>query len=398
MTERMTRGFVVTDRDHGCPFDPSSRLAEMGRQEEPTRVPMYEPRFGDADVLVLSRYADVRAALGDARLQYGHLPLADGSPRTYMPGFLPDFHGAEHTRLRRMIAGAFTPKRVKTLRPMAEQIISERLDAMEEAGPGVDLVEAYAVSVPSIVIGELLGVPSSMHREFHSISAGVVNFTNSPAEYFALLGEFGEYMKNLVDEIRRRPTEGLISSLLRERPGEVSDQEVIGLSSALVVAGHETTASMIGVSALALMRQPAQLAVLLDELRSTRDAVEELLRYMSISGTFPRAASEDLTIGTTRVKAGERVLVSPLTANRDPELVRDPDRLDLTREAAAHMAFGFGSHQCPGQHLARLELELALPALFRRFPGLRPAVPDEELVFHRDGPNVYSLQALPVVW
>ncbi len=248
------------------------------------------------------------------------------------------------------------------------------------------------------MIGELLGVPSSMHHEFHSISAGVVNFANSPAEYFALLGEFGEYMKNLVDEIRRRPTEGLISSLLRERPGEVSDQEVIGLSSALVVAGHETTASMIGVSALALMRQPGQLAVLLDASRSTGDAVEELLRYMSISGTFPRAASDDLTIGTTRVKAGERVLVSPLTANRDPELVRDPDRLDLTREAATHMAFGFGSHQCPGQHLARLELELALPALFRRFPGLRPAVPDEELVFHRDGPNVYSLQALPVVW
>ncbi|WP_406261885.1 cytochrome P450 [Actinacidiphila glaucinigra] len=297
-----------------------------------------------------------------------------------------------------MIAGAFTPKRVKTLRPMAEQIISERLDAMEEAGPGVDLVEAYAVSVPSIVIGDLLGVPSSMHSEFHSISAGVVNFANSPAEYFALLGEFGEYMKNLVDEIRRRPTEGLISSLLRERPGEVSDQEVIGLSSALVVAGHKTTASTIGVSALALMRQPGQLAVLLDESRSTRDAVEELLRYMSISGTFPRAASGDLTIGTTRVKAGERVLVSPLTANRDPELVRDPDRLDLTRKAAAHMAFGFGSHQCPGQHLARLELELALPALLRRFPGLRPAVPDEELVFHRDGLIVYSLQALPVVW
>lgn len=398
MTERLTRGFAVTDREPRCPFDPSARLAAMAGEEEPTRVPMYEPRFGDADVLLVSRYADVRAALGDTRLRYSRLPLADGSPRTYLPGFLPDFDGAEHTRLRRMVSGIFTPKRVQTLRPMIERIVAERLDALDEAGPGTDLVEAFALTIPSDVIGEILGVPTSLRGDFHRLSAGIVNFANSPAVYFSHLAAFGAYVTSMVDEIRRNPGEGLISSLLAAGDEKITDAEIIGLTSALVVAGHETTASMLGVSALALIQRPDQRALLLDESVPTRNAVEELLRYMSVSGVFPRAATEDVTIGSWRVKAGERVLVSLLNANRDPELVPEPDRLDLSREPAAHLAFGFGSHQCPGQHLARLELQLALPALFRRFPGLELAVPADELVFHQDGANVYGLEALPVTW
>ncbi|MBY8879940.1 cytochrome P450 [Actinacidiphila acidipaludis] len=399
MTERLTRGFVVTDRQPGCPFDPSQRLTHMARQEEPTRVPVYEPRFGEADTVILSRYADVRAALGDTRLQYGHLPLPAGEPRTFMPGFPPDHHGAEHIRLRRMMAAAFAPKRIRTLGPLVDKVLAERLDVMEAAGPGVDLVAAYAVAVPSIVIGELLGVPASMHQDFHSLSAGVVNFASSPAEYFAHLGKFGAYMKDLVAEIRRHPTDGLITELMEGRSGDIGDAEIVGLTSALVVAGHETTAAMIALGALALLERPDQRALLLDESVSTADAVEELLRYLSISGVFPRVANEDITIGEWPVKAGERVLVSLLTANRDPRLVPDgADRLDLTREPVQHMAFGFGTHQCPGQHLARLELQLALPALFHRFPELRLAVPADELTFHGDGANVYGVEGLPVAW
>ncbi|WP_181387453.1 cytochrome P450 [Streptomyces sp. Act143] len=398
MTERLTRGFAVTNREPKCPFDPSRRLAEMGRQEIPPVVPMYEPRFGDADVHLVSRYADVRAVLADRRLRYSHLPQADGNPRTFMPGFLPDFDGAEHVRLRRMISGIVAPKHVHHLRPVIEQTVEQCLDEMDKAGPGADLIAAYALAVPSTVISEVLGVPPAFRDEFHTLSTRIVNFANAPAEYFAHLAKFGAYMTELVDDIRRRPAEGLISSLLQGHHGEVSNAEVIGLSSALVVAGHETTASMIGVSALALIQQPEQLALLLDENVATADAVEELLRYMSVSGVFPRAATEDVTFDGWQVKEGERVLVSLLNANRDPELLADPDRLDLSRAPVAHVAFGHGPHQCPGQQLARMELQLALPALFRRFPALRLAVPAEDLVFHRDGPNVYSVAALPVTW
>ncbi|MFE7751584.1 cytochrome P450 [Streptomyces sp. NPDC057428] len=398
MTERLTRGFAVTDREPKCPFDPSARLVGMARAEEPAKVPMYEPRFGDADVLVVSRHADARAVLGDNRLRYSHLPLADGSPRTFMPGFPPDFDGAEHARLRRMLSGIFTRKRVQTLRPMIERVVAECLDATEKAGPGADLVETFALAVPSNVIGEVLGVPSELRHDFHRLSTGIVNFASSPTEYFAHLGAFREYITHVVEEIRREPGEGLISSLLSEDEGKLSTAEIIGMTSALVVAGHETTAAMIGVSALALIQQPEQLALLAGGEDSTENAVEEFLRYMSISGVFPRAATEDVTIGSWQVKAGERVLVSLLNANRDPELLPEPNRLDLSREPVAHLAFGFGTHQCPGQHLARLELQVALPALFRRFPGLASAVPAEGLAFHSDGANVYGLEALPVRW
>ncbi|MFF4247332.1 cytochrome P450 [Streptomyces sp. NPDC001822] len=399
MTERLTRGFAVTDREPKCPFDPSARLVGMARAEEPVRVPMYEPRFGDADVLVVSRYADARAALGDNRLRYSHLPLADGSPRTYMPGFPPDFDGAEHARLRRMLSGIFTRKRVQTLRPMIERVVAECLDATEKAGPGADLIATFALAVPSNVIGEVLGVPTELRHDFHRLSTGIVNFASSPAEYFAHLGAFREYITHVVEEIRREPGEGLISSLLRDEEGKLSTEEIIGMTSALVVAGHETTAAMIGVSALALIQQPEQLALMLaggDD--GTEKAVEEFLRYMSISGVFPRAATEDVTIGSWQVKAGERVLISLLNANRDAELVSEPNRLDVSREPVGHLAFGFGTHQCPGQHLARLELQVALPALFRRFPGLASAVPAEDLSFHSEGANVYGLAALPVTW
>jgi cytochrome P450 len=188
------------------------------------------------------------------------------------------------------------------------------------------------------------------------------------------------------------------ADLVQGLNGEISDEEISGLVSTLVVGGHETTAAMLSLSALALVEGPDQLAVLLDESRSTGEAVEELLRYMSNTGTFPRAAKEDLTINGHSVKAGEMVLVSLLNANRDPALAEgNPDELDLTRGPVAHVAFGHGAHQCPERHLARFELEIALSALFRRLPTLKLAVPREDLEFNRSG-IIYGLKELPVKW
>lgn len=398
MTEQPTRGFVVTDRDARCPFDPSERLAEMARREEPTRVTVFEREHGEVEVLTFHRYADVRALYNDPRLDHSFIPVPDGAMAS-QPGFFPRFHGTEHARLRRMVAGSFTPKRVAQLRPRIESVISELLDEVEEAGPGVDLFKAYALPLPSIVIGEILGIPSAEHRDFDRLCAGIVNLSLPPEEAFKNFMRLNDYVGGLVAQNHKSPTDGLIGALVEQRHGEVSDDEIVGMVGALVLAGHETSASTIALSALALMQQPEQLAVLLDDANSVADAAEELLRYMSVAGGFPRMATEDVTIGGYTVKAGEWVVASPLNANRDPEVVSgDPNTLDLTREPIQVMTFGSGIHQCPGQHLARTELQMALIPLFRRFPGLRLAVPAEELSFHRFGPNVYALDALPVAW
>ncbi|MEU1618830.1 cytochrome P450 [Streptomyces sp. NPDC005722] len=399
MPEKLTRGFAVTDRDARCPFDPSERLAEMARREGPTRLRMVEREYGEVDVLMFSRYADVRALYNEPRLDHSFIPTPDGAMDSALPGFFPRYHGADHARLRRMVAGSFTPKRVEQLRPRIEAIVSELLDEVEEAGPGVDLFEAYALPLPSIVIGEILGIPGSEHRDFNRLCAGIVDFSLPPEEAFKNFMRLNDYVGDLVAQNHRNPTDGLIGALVAQRHGEVTDEEIVGMVSALVLAGHETSAATIALSALALMQQPEQLAVLLDDAHSTADAAEELLRYMSVSGGFPRMSTEDVTIGDHVVKAGEWVLASPLNANRDPEVVSgDPNTLDLTREPIQIMTFGSGIHQCPGQHLARAELQVALAPLFRRFPGLRLAVPAEELSFHRFGPNVYALDALPVAW
>jgi cytochrome P450 len=399
MTEQLTRGFVATDREARCPFDPSERLTEMARRGEPTRVKVYEREHGEVEVLTFHRYADVRALLNDPRLDHSFIPAPDGAMEASQPGFFPRYHGAEHARLRRMVAGSFTPKRVAQLRPRIESIISELLDEVEEAGPGVDLFKAYALPLPSIVIGEILGIPSAEHRDFDRMCAGIVDLSLPPEDAFKNFTRLNDYVGDLVAQNHRNPTDGLIGALVAQRHGEVSDEEIVGMVSALVLAGHETSASTIALSTLALMQQPEQLAILLDDANSTANAAEELLRYMSVAGGFPRMAKEDVTIGGYTVEAGEWVVASPLNANRDPEVVSgDPNTLDLTREPIQVMTFGSGIHQCPGQHLARAELQMALIPLFRRFPGLRLAVPAEDLSFHRFGPNVYALDALPVAW
>ncbi|MFJ9558889.1 cytochrome P450 [Streptomyces fuscichromogenes] len=399
MPEHLTRGFVATDREAKCPFDPSPQLAEMARREGPTPVKVVEQEYGEVDVLTFHRHADVHAVYNDPRLDHSFIPAPEGAMHAALPGFFPRFHGAEHARLRRMVAGSFTPKRVEQLRPRIESIISGLLDEVEEAGPGVDLLQAYALPLPSIVIGEILGIPGAEHREFDRMCAGIVDLSLPPAEAFENFTRLNDYVGGLVAQNHRNPTDGLIGALVEQRHGEVSDEEIVGMVGALVLAGHETSASMISLSTLALIQQPDQLAVLLDDAHSGADAAEELLRYLSVAGGFPRMAKEDVTIGEYTVKAGEWVLPSPLNANRDPEVVSgDPNVLDLTREPIQIMTFGSGIHQCPGQHLARAELQTALVPLFRRFPGLRLAVPAEELSFHRYGPNVYALDALPVAW
>ncbi|MFJ6775379.1 cytochrome P450 [Kitasatospora sp. NPDC091257] len=186
--------------------------------------------------------------------------------------------------------------------------------------------------------------------------------------------------------------------MVRQHGAELTDEELIGFGTTLLVGGHETTATQLALSVLALLRHPDQLAVLRDDPGATGPAVEELLRHLAIPAPLLRTAAADVEVNDHRIAEGEHVLLSPLTANRDPELVPErPDDLDLRRRPVAQLSFGFGAHQCLGQQLARLELKVALPALLRRFPALRLAVPEAELRF-REGSTVYGVEALPVTW
>ena len=203
-----------------------------------------------------------------------------------MASFFPRFRGADHARLRRMVAGSFTPKRVEQLRPRIENIVSELLDEVEEAGPGVDLFEAYALPLPSIVIGEILGIASSEHRSFHRMCAGVVDFSLPPEEAFKNFMRLNDYVGDLVAQNHKNPTDGLIGALVEQRHGEVGDEEIVGMVSALVVAGHETSASTIALSALALAaaraaRHPARRRPLHGQCRGGTAPLYERLGRLS---------------------------------------------------------------------------------------------------------------------
>jgi cytochrome P450 len=330
----------------------------------------------------------VAAVVGEevaARLPLGGPSLISSDP--------PD-----HTWLRRLVAPRFTVKRLLTLRPRIEAIVAEHLDAMAAKGGPIDLVQAFALPVPSLVICELLGVPYDDRVEFQRRSRAMVKVDLDLNERRTVFDECNAYMAELVRRHRAQPGDSLLGTLVREHGDELPEEELVSLGNLLLVAGHETTANMLGLGTLLLLRHPDQLTLLRDDPGIVESAVEELMRYLSIVHTgITRTALMDVTIGGKAIKAGDAVVCSLPSANRDEAVTDDPDVLDLTRKPAPHVAFGHGVHHCLGAPLARLEMRVAFPALLRRFPALRLAVPFEEIQF-RSLTVIYGLQSLPVTW
>ncbi|WP_328305940.1 cytochrome P450 [Actinomycetospora sp. NBC_00405] len=356
--------------------------------------------FGTPARLV-TRYADVREVLGDAERFTN-----TGLPRLPMPedgidpraGNLLATDPPEHTRLRRLLTGEFTVKRIRRLEPRIVEIVDDHLDAMAAAGPPADLVEAVALPVPSLVICELLGVPYDDRAEFQGRAARQVDLSLPMEERGRVAAESRTYMGELVDRARTEPGDDMLGMLVREHGDDLARSELIGTASLLLIAGHETTANMLGLGTLALLRAPEQLALVRDEPGAVAPAIEELLRFLSVvhSG-IPRTVRHDTTVGDVPVAAGEVLVLSLPAANRDPAAVEHPDDLDVTRTIAPHVAFGHGVHHCLGAPLARAEMAVAFPALFRRFPTLAPGIPFEEIEF-RSATIVHGLRALPVTW
>jgi cytochrome P450 len=387
-------------RSARCPFDPPAEYANWREAEGLQQVRLWN----GSTAWVVSRFEDVRAALTDPRISADarRFPMLNPGVQNGQPHSFPRMDDPDHARLRRMLTGEFTVKRVAAMRPHIESLVNRFLDEMISKGKPSDLVRDYALPIPSLVISLLLGVPYEDHEFFQEHSA-TMNRANAPREEKAEASKalFG-YLVGLVERKQREPGDDLISRLLAERvaTGELSLQDVAMNGMILLFAGHETTANMIGLGVLALLRNPEQAAWIrdTDDPATVANAVEELLRYLSIAqDMILRVASEDLTIGGQLVRAGDILTINLPAANRDPLFLDQPDTFDIHRNTRGHLAFGYGVHQCLGQSLARLELQIALPALFRRLPSLRLAVPLEEVKLRHEM-SAYGVHELPVTW
>jgi cytochrome P450 len=385
-------------------FDPVPELAELRAGAGLERV---RTMFG-MDAWLITRYADVREVLSDpARFSNSHV-MSPGARPPGMPHVSPEeierrragnllaHDPPEHTRLRRLLTPEFTVRRMRRLEPRIREIVDEHLDAMERQGPPVDLVAEFALPVPSLVICELLGVPYADRAEFQARTNRQLDLS-LPMQERMRLGEEGRaYMAGLVARAQAAPGEDMLGMLVREHGDDLTTDELIGIASLLLLAGHETTANMLGLGTLALLRHPDQLAIVRDEPERVDAAVEELMRWLSIvhSGIV-RVATTDTEIAGRQIAAGDLVICGLSAANRDPELRTDPDRLDVTRGGAGHVAFGHGVHHCLGAPLARMEMRIAYPALLRRFPGLSE-VPGG--AHFRSSHIIYGLTSLEVTW
>ncbi|MEU1479759.1 cytochrome P450 [Streptomyces sp. NPDC005760] len=351
---------------------------------------------------LVTGYAEAREALGDARLSKDTAAFfADKESRRRLhPAVAHTMLASDppqHTRLRRLVAKAFTSGAVAQLRPFIARVTGELLDQWPVGGQ-FDFVTGLAVPLPVTVICELLGVPEAERPDVQRWSAELFA-AGRPDVIDAASHATADYMTSLIAAKRRTPGDSLLDRLIsvRDADDRLSEEELVSLAVLLLVAGHETTTNFLGNATLALLRHPAEL----DRLRKNPDevpaALDELLRFdPPVSTATFRFSMEAFTLGGTDIPPGSPVLIDLGSANRDPGRFPSPDLLDLDRDATAHLSFGHGIHRCVGAPLAKAEAEIALQAVLRRFPGIRLAVPSDRLQW-RHTRLLRGLAALPVV-
>ncbi|MDF5755063.1 cytochrome P450 [Spongiactinospora sp. TRM90649] len=400
MTEPLhTLPAMPTSRQAGCPFDPPKELVEAREHSPISRFVFPDGHEG----WVVTGFDLLRSVLADPRFSsrkelMRHHPLIDYGDIEVPPAPPGEFllmDEPRHGRYRKPLVGKFTVRRMRLLTERVEQITTEHLDAMVKAGPPIDLVTAFARPIPAIVICELLGVPDGDRDFFSGHIEKFLGGEVSDEELFASYAAVQQYLAELVATKRAAPTDDVLSDLTE---GDLTDEELQGMALILLSAGFDTTANMLALGTFALLRDPAQAAALRSDPALADHAVEELLRYLSVAKQFFRVALEDVELGGHTITAGTTVVLSINTANRDPGRFPDPQALDLRRQDGGHLAFGHGVHQCLGQQLARVEMRVAFPALFDRFPTLRLAVPAEEVAVRPETADIHGLKSLPVTW
>ncbi|MEV4315070.1 cytochrome P450 [Actinocrispum sp. NPDC049592] len=354
---------------------------------------------------LLTRYDDVRTALGDPRFSLAEATVRDVprlTPQRY-GGILTDQDPPDHTRLRRLVAKAFTARRIEQLRGHAEQITNELLDEMVKQGPPVDLSEALALPLPGLMVCELLGVPYADRDQFRDWVGAWMSVTAlTPEQRGDYVGRLAGYLTDLAEQRRQNPTDDLLGALViaSDDGDRLTQDEVVQLTLVILAAGYESTASQIVNFVYALLTHPDQLALLRSRPDLMPGAVDELMRWvplLAVADVLPRYALKDVELSGGTVRAGEPVLLAKHAANRDWRRYEDPARLDITRDAQGQLGFGHGAHHCLGVSLARMDIQTALAALLDRFPGLRLAVPEAELEW-KSGMAVRGPVALPIAW
>ncbi|MGY2121149.1 cytochrome P450 [Nocardia gipuzkoensis] len=390
------------ERDAG-PFDPPREITRL-REARPVS-PMTFPDGHEG--WLVTGYDAVRRLMADTRFSSRqdigvlHVPYetpgmpAATEPSPQIPGLFIAMDPPDHTRLRRKLTGAFTVRRMRMLEEHIIEITQRQLDEMARLAPPVDLVKEFALAVPSLVICELLGVPYADRETFQLNSAKFLVKDQPLEEKMAAYGAMTTYLAELVTRKRAEPGDDILSDLARH--DDLTIEELTGVAFLLLLAGHETTANMLALGTFALLEHPEQLAELRADPDLLPDAVEELMRYLSVADIFYRYATEDIELGGETIGKGSTVVVSLLAANHDPQRFDNPDTLDIHRKVRGHLSFGHGIHQCLGQQLARIEMRAGFAGLLRRFPTLELAIPAGEVKLRTDM-NIYGVHELPVTW
>jgi cytochrome P450 len=384
------------------PFDPPPEYAELRAAPQPVRVACPT----GLDAWLVSDYAGVREVLGDGRRfstrpgQAAHVLAAFGGPEAPVNGF-PQMDGPEHIRIRRNFAPQVShPRRLAELRPLVEQITDDAITRMLDSTQPYPMHSRFSTAITTAVIAELIGVPSDQRHLLHDAATALFTTSTTPDGLRRALEPLWGYLYQLVAARRARPGEDVLSRMIEhsadsERP--LTDAELTDMNGALLIAGFDTTASMITYGLVCLLNTPGQWERLCAEPDLAASAAEELVRYLGVGTGLLRQATQDTVVNGQPIKAGDYVVAAVQSGNRDTALHPDADTLDVTRAPGAHVGFGHGAHACVGQQIARMELTTVLGALARRVPTLRIAVPLEEIVWKKDS-VVRGPVDLPVAW
>ncbi|MFF4545043.1 cytochrome P450 [Streptomyces sp. NPDC001435] len=393
---------VAFPQDRTCPYHPPTGYDPLRDRRPLSRVTLYDGR----PAWMVTGHAAARALLSDPRLStdrsrpgFPMLTARFAATRAVRVALL-GVDDPEHRTQRRLMIPSFSVKRAAGLRPDIQRIVDELIDAMIAHGPGAELVSAFALPVPSMVICSLLGVPYADHEFFEEQSRRLLRGPEA-ADTLDARGRLERYLLALIERKRQDPEsgDGILDELVHQqlRDGDMDREELVALAIILLVAGHETTANMISLGTYTLLRNPERLAELRADPALLPAAVEELMRMLSIADGLLRIALEDIEVEGATIRKGEGVVFATSVINRDDSVYPEPDTLDWHRPARHHVGFGFGIHQCLGQNLARAEMEIALGTLFARLPGLRLAAPPEEIPF-KPGDTIQGMLELPVTW
>jgi cytochrome P450 len=402
MTETFTE--FPAPRAAGCPFAPPPALREAAAEKPLSRVRLWD----GSNPWLITGHAEQRAILSDTRVSmdekrpgFPHQNAATAENVQHHPQTIFNTDAPEHTRFRRLMTFPFTAKRVEALRPVIQQITGDLIDEMLAGPKPADLVQALALPLPTLMICELLGIPYEDHDLFQRNATVAVDRNATAEEGARASGELMGYLARLITTRLETPGEGWVAELAeRVKAGEIDVTGAAQLGVVLLIAGHETSANMIALGTLALLQHPDQFDVFRsgDDPKVVAGAVEEMLRYLSIAHHgLRRIATDDIEIGGQTIRAGEGIIVPLPVANWDGDVFPDPERLDLHRQARQHHAFGFGIHQCVGQQLARVELQVVYSTLCKRIPTLALAADAGSLEF-KDDYLAYGVRELSVSW